>query len=58
MQQIFGLAIEIELYWHRKPRNKKTATLGTIMQSEMRLNQVLLVFLSIQKGKKEEKNLH
>lgn len=51
MLQIFGLAMEIELYWHRKLRNKKTATLGTIMQSETWLNQVLLVFLSIQKEK-------
>lgn len=49
MLQIFGLATEIELYWHRKPRNKKkkTVTLGTIMQREMWLNPMLLVLLSI-----------
>lgn len=33
---------------------KKTATLGTIMQSEMWLNHVLLVSLSIQEEKKEK----
>lgn len=34
MLQIFGLAVDVEVYWHREHRYKKNSNSGTIMKKK------------------------